>query len=98
MRNLIVSKSNEKNIFAQLRPVVLERLTQAINIDQIVGDLPLDGEYGAKLLNYALIEMGTCGLGAANGVPFETAAALASKTARGITLAFEIVGKDRPRG
>lgn len=82
----------DENVFVQLRPVVLERLTNTLDIEKLVGDLPLTPEYQGKLLNYAMIEMGVAGLGAGNGIPFEKTAAVASKIAKSVTLAFELTG------
>ncbi len=88
-----MAKQSE-NIFEKLRPTVLRRIVTSLDIEALVGDLPLSKEYQAKLLNYALIEVGVTGLGAANLVPFEQSAAIASKVAKTVTLGFELAGKD----
>ena len=86
--------ASQVNVFAQTRPIVLERLTNALDIEALVGDLPLSREYQGKLLNYAMIEMGVAGLGASNGIPFKQTAEVANKIAKEVTLAFEIFGEE----
>ncbi len=94
------TQRKEENVFAQSLPIVSQRIQDVLTadvLDQITEGIPVkDRCYQGKLLNYALIELGVTGLGACNGVPFDVTSQLASRTAKGITLAFELAGKDSP--